>query len=388
LIAFLALIAAVHENLEPAASEVSVQALVRIPKLDARDTRALEILADLMPREVEGYSRRDMLTITGGVPVHCVAEPDHLRIAISVPPGNTKPALSLLDALLRKSRISDANVREAVVRRDRDPSYWGAALRPTEIELSQVRGIDVLELYQRLVRPDAIEIAVGGRLVPQEAQEEWARRVAQWGKPRDDRPNPYLPPTTLRTKNPAGITTVDLAAPTFAARDAGLPSRILALVALGTGKGSSLFRIARQKLGFSYRQEAVLTPTTEGWEPRLMLAMRPAADEAARAETLRTALLEDVKAWGEPERARALGMAETVLLRSTELSPLSLLRQGPVPDDLEGRTFLRAYWPMKTGQPWDPGHLVETMRQIPLADLKETATQIVASARPRIQTGR
>lgn len=387
MIAFLALAAVVFENPESAATETSIQALVKLPPMDATDANALEILADVIPQEVEGYSRRDMLTVTGGVPPRCIVEPDHLRFVLSVPPENVKPALSLLDALLRRSRMSDVRIREAILQRNRT-SYWGAALRPTEQQLVQVRGQDVLDLYQRIQRPDDIVLAVGGKIIPKQVQEEWEKKLPNWGRPKPWPSNPYRPPTTFRAKNPGGVTTLDLAAPSFGARDAALPTRILALIGLGTGKGSSLFRVARQKLGYSYRQEAVLTPTPDGFEPRLILAMKPTDDEAAKAETLRTALLEDVKGWTEADRLRAAGIAEAVFLRATEWSPLSLLRQGPVPDDLEGRTFLRAYWPMKTQQPWDPGALVDTMRQVSLGDFKEAATQIVAGATPRLQSGK
>lgn len=387
MIALLALAATVYENMESSAAEVSIQALVRLPQMDAQDANALEVLADVLPQEIEGYSRRDMLTVTGGVPPRCIVEPDHLRLVLVTHPANVKSGMSLLDAMMRRSRITDTRVREAVQRRNRI-SYWGAALRPVDLNLSTVRGQEVLDLYGRLFRPDDIVLAVGGKIVPHQAQQEWEQRLANWPKPRPWPDSKYRPAITVRAKNPAGVTTLDLAAPAFAARDAGLTARVLGLVALGTGKGSTLFRIARQKMGFSYRQESVLSPTTDGFEPRLILVMQPSEDEAAKVETLRTALLEDVKGWTETDRLRAIGMAEAVLLRATEWSPLSLLRQGPVPDDLEGRTFLRAYWPMKTGQPWDPGAMLESMRQVPLADLKEAATQIVASAKPRLQTGR
>ncbi|MGV3617195.1 MAG: hypothetical protein ACO1SV_17855 [Fimbriimonas sp.] len=386
MIAMLAFAALVYENPEPGATETSIQALVRIPKMDARDAAALEVLADVLPQDIEGYSRRDILTVTGGIPVRCVAEPDHLRIVVTVPPENVKPALSLLDAMLRKSRISDAEVRESIQRQSR-VNYWSAALRPFDPSLREIRGQDVVDFYGRLVRPEAIVLAVGGRIVPRQVQEEWDRRLESWGRPRPLPPTPFIPPAVARSKNPGGITTLDLAAPAFPARDAALPARVLALVGLGTGKGSSLFRVARGKLGLSYRQEAVLTPTVDGFEPRLLIAMRPAEDEAAKVEALRTALVEDVKGWTESDRSRAIGMAEAVLLRATEWSPLSFQRQGPIDDDLEGRTFLRAYWPMKTGQPWNPGQLLETMRLVPLNELKEAATEIVATAKPRLQTG-
>jgi hypothetical protein len=387
LIALFAFAAVVYENLEPSASEVSIQALVKLPAMDATDTNALEVLADVLPQEIEGYSRRDILTVTNGISPWCAVEPDHLRLTMFVHPANVKAGLSLLDAMMRRSRISDAKVKEAIDRRNRI-SYWGAALRPIELKLNEVRGQDVQDLYGRIFRPDDIVLAVGGKVVPHQAKQEWEQRLTNWGKPRAWPNSKYRPATTIRTKNPAGVTTLDLAAPAFPARDAQLNTRILALVGLGTGKGSSLFRVARQKLLMSYRQESVLSPTLEGFEPRLILVMQPSEDEAAKVETLRTALLEDIKNWTEADRLRAVGMTEAVLLRATEWSPLSLLRQGPVPDDLEGRTFLRAYWPMKTGQPWDPGAMLEEMQKVSLADLKEAATQIVASAKPRLQAGK
>jgi predicted Zn-dependent peptidase len=277
-------------------------------------------------------------------------------------------------------------VDEAVAAR-KPPTYWGAALRPRELDVRSIRGREIVELYEQITAKDTLRIAIGGPFQPAQVREVWGKKEAAWPAPKYIARSPFPPSGRIRPRNPGGVTTLEFAGPTFAADDAALPTRLLALVALGSGKGSSLFRVARGELALSYRQEALLAPSPKGWQPRLILAMRPRADEVEVVSTLRTALLSDVERWSEAHRLRAVGMADLSLTRATELSPLSLWRTGPVPNNLEGRTFLKAYWPMKTGQAWNPERLADATRNVTLADLKAAAHELLEQANVTLLTG-
>jgi hypothetical protein len=166
-----------------------------------------------------------------------------------------------------------------------------------------------------------------------------------------------------------------------------LTTKLLALTALGTGKGAALWRVAREKLGLSYRQEAVLNPTPKGFQPRLLIAHAGAEGLEEKAQTLKTALQEDIKSWTEDDKRRAIGMAESYLVRGGDLSPLYFIPGRPVLTDLPDQIFLRAYWRMKAGAVWNPHQLVGRMGFVDLADLKLAAEEIVGSGKIRIYSG-
>lgn len=379
--------AMVFERVEAGTDEVSIQAMIPFDEKDTVDPAVLETLVKLLPTTIEGYSRKDVMNITAGVPMECELEPDHIRLALSVPPQNLAAGIRLLDAVLHHSKMADDTIREALTKRERG-NYWSTALRPFDADYTAIRPQDVLEAYRRLGDPNKIRLAIGGQFEEGKPTELWQGFVDGWVATRLPPRVSYQPKVKFRTSTPEGVSMIQLAGPEFPAKAADFSTRFLAMVALGTGKGASLFRAVRGETAISYRQEALLVPTVKGWEPRLAVASkRESGDELEVAEAVRATLLKDIESWGEPDRLRAVGMADTVLTRMPELSPLALWRNGTVSRDLEGRTFLAAYWPMKTGNPWNPEMLADSASAVRLDELKEAAREIVAKATVRIVPG-
>lgn len=372
--------ARVFEYVDGNASEISLQVIASIPRLTAKQADAIDALVDRIPREVEGYSRKDILDVTNGDRVRCVSGPDYVRISFSVPPENWRAGLSLMEALVRRSQLKESET-PAVPR----ISPWMSALRSYPLAGPSRPG-EVQELYRTLFRADNIALAVGGAIVPGQASEDWQKRVSAWPSVRLAPSNGFEPAPKPLTKSLSPLASIELTGTTFGANDAALSTRTLALIALGSGKGASLFRIGRQKLGYGYRQEALLYPVPEGWQPRLVQVMRPRPDLAARAETLRTALLEDVRGWTDADRQRALGMADAVFTRGVDFSPFAFGPGGAIDATLESRTFQQAYWQLKTGNAWDAQAFLQQMRSVSLEDLKEAATTILMGAKTRVLT--
>ena len=151
---------------------------------------------------------------------------------------------------------------------------------------------------------------------------------------------------------------------------------LLATYALGVGKGSSLFRIPREKHGWSYLQSSFLSPTLAGWEPRLFVAALRKTFTENMISDLRQDLADDVKSWSEDDRTRALQMLEATLTRGVPYGAI-WLGDGPVGESLQDRTEFSDYWMMKTGQPWDPQKLIDICESVDLDTLKTTALKIV-----------
>jgi hypothetical protein len=370
----------VIEYVDKASTEVSIQVIARVPELSQRQADALDELVDDIPRDIEGLSRRDVNATTNGAPVRCAAGPDYIRISFSVPPDNWRSGLSLMEALVQHSRLAPKEGG-----RHANPSAWLAALRP--FVRNAPKPSEVQDLYRALFRPENMTVAIGGPIVSGQAQEDWQRRVDQWPRTKAQIATLGQTPQRPLERNPGGLDSIELYGPTFGSADAALSTRTLALIALGSGKGSSLFRIGRQKLGLSYRQEALLYPVSEGWQPRLLQVMRPTGDLAGKAETLRKALLDDVDHWTDTNLRRALGMADAIFTRGVNFSPFSFGPSGSIDASLESRTFQNAYWQLKTNTTWDASAFLRLMRDVKLDDLRSTAKAILTQAQVRTLPG-
>src|SRR5262249_17438299 len=151
---------------------------------------------------------------------------------------------------------------------------------------------ELMPVFQRVFKPANLTLAVGGAVVSLPIADRWSDRMKDW----ETVQQPLFPDRTLAKpllSNPGGVTTADLCSAAYAS-DGSLPSRLLALYAVGCGKGSSMFRICREEHGWSYRQEACLWPSHSGWQSRFFVAMSPDSEDAKRFDTVHDELLKDI----------------------------------------------------------------------------------------------
>ncbi|HSI73978.1 MAG TPA: hypothetical protein VK934_12445, partial [Fimbriimonas sp.] len=281
------------------------------------------------------------------------------------------PGLSLMSSLVQAPLLK----QEDFGGRPIPPDIWGSALRPHFYNRSNATREEVVKVYEQVFRPEHVTLAVGGPLKEGAVSEEWSKRVAAWQPPRMRRYIEDLSPKAFAFSQNATVEAIDFSS----AAPPNLLPRLLALFALGSGKGSSLFRVVRQQLGLSYRSEAVLSPTETGFNTRLVILAEPGAS----SERIREALLKDINTWKEPERVRALGMAQAVIERENGFSPFYLSGLEPIVSDFEGRVFMAGYWHMKTGLAWNPALILANLNDIPLTELQEAAKEIVRAPDPR-----
>jgi hypothetical protein len=170
--------------------------------------------------------------------------------------------------------------------------------------------------------------------------------------------------------------------------DPAISTELLAVIALGSGKGSTMFEKLREEQGWSYRQEAVLWPTVGGFVPRFIMASGDKTPGPELAKAMKLKMLEGVQAWMDSDLARARGMAEGIMNRGFEMSPLYFNPSWPVTESLDDQVFLRGYWRMKTGQAWDPKKLLGQMAAASLQEVKDAASDMLTNAIPHVIPGR
>jgi hypothetical protein len=377
------------EWLEPAANRVTIQAVVKLPELSTKQRSILRLVGGVLGRETKTYSGAQIADLAArtGSRVRVTVMEDHLRLGFEVVPADLNNGISVLGAMLRESQIEPAWLQSVAddLQFRRFP-FWRQALDGRPFEPPKYSERELQEVVALVFRPENVTLGVGGKLTPGQATTRWDDMVSTWALPKAPRLDP--PDTgTPNLKIGGGISVIEFAGADFSGTDAALTTRLLALTALGTGKGAALWRVAREKLGLSYRQEAVLNPTAKGFQPRLLIAHSGLDGLEEKAQTLKAALLDDIKAWTEEDKRRAIGMAESYLVRGGEMSPLYFVPGRPVSSDLADQIFLRAYWKMKAGTTWNPHQLVGRMGFVELADLKQAAEDIVASGKLRIYVG-
>lgn len=383
--------ASVVEWYDDSARVVSIQAVVKLPALDARHRNLLRLTAGCLGRDTKTFSAAQISSVPGNVGsrVRVALMEDHLRVGMEVAPGDVSIGVSMIGSILREPTIKPQDLQAvADDLQFRTFGFWRRALDLRSFEPPKYAQRDFDDLVSLVFRPENVTLGVGGKLEPGVATRKWDEVKSKWTVARS--PQLRLEPDPPSAKPPTGgsMAVFDFQGPVFSANDAAFTTKLLALTALGSGKSAALWRIAREKLGLSYRQESILYPVQNGFMPRLLIAHAGNDDLEKKAESLSEALLDDIASWTEDDRKRAIGMAESYLTRGAELSPLYFHPDRPVGRDLGDQTFLLAYWQMKSGTRWNPHQIVGRMGFVELDDLKIVARQMVERASQRIHSTR
>ena len=382
--------AQVVEWLEPTSQTVSIQAVVKLPKLSDRQARILRLVSGTMGRETETFSATQIADIGGrvGSVMRVTQMPDHIRVSFDVVPADWSTGLSMVGSVLRESAIRAEDLQSVAddLQFRRFP-YWRSALDLQPFEPPKYTFPEVQELVAAVFRPENVTIGVGGKITPGQANAKWEDVVQSWKATRL-RPLPQGPGEEGSAAVRGSLPVIDFRGSEFLASDAAFSARLLALTALGTGKSSALFEVSREGLGLSYRQEAVLSPSQGGFIPRLLIATSEKEGLPGQAEKVRNGLVESIGKWTEEDKRRAIGMAESYLVNGGEMSPLYFAPGRPISRSLSDQVFMRAYWQSKTGTSWNPHQLVGRMGFVELADLKRTALDLLRDARVLVHAAR
>ena len=374
---------------ESGAGFVSIAAVVKLPPLDPLGKASADVLAQIVTNDNDKYSKLEMrdLCIPGGQP-KCYAMADHMAIELSVLPADTGAGMRMLAAMVSSARMQIDVMNSYLLSEPyRHKSVWLLALDSEDRAWDRLRANDISNLYHRVFRPDNITIAAGGDLREGQAQAAWDDAARDWQKQ-------FAPP--LRQSVPFkdypqiyNSHVLELRGPEVMPEDKTLPAKLLALIALGSGKSTPLFTDIREQKALSYRQEAVLWPTLDGFVPRLLLQIRPLAPDVETKELgdIRASLLSDIDAWNADTLDRAQGYAGALATNGADFSPLYFRPSSPLGMSVEDHTLLAAYWSMKTGSPWNGDYWAQAFKTVDLPTLKAEATNMVKVAFPVIHSG-
>jgi predicted Zn-dependent peptidase len=378
---------------DPSANYITFQTIVKVGNLGGKDQICAQIVQDLLTDASENFNEdqiRQFSTLAGEA-MRCTLSGDHFRVQLEVPKGRMDLGGEILGDVIQNPRFQqDALDAEIASASARPHSYWAEALSPYSLNYKKVKRDDVLNFYHRIFIPSATTVTIGGCFNAGEGQSAIDKYFTDWQNPKP--PPRWLhkvedPPAPLLGRHSFPITTVELYGPEFTVRDSDFPAQLLIATALGSGKWSAMHRVLREKLGLSYVQQAVISPTPGGFQLHLILLTSPFSEEVGLIESMRNALLNDVKTWDETTRKRALGMAEGYLLNGAPMNPLFLDGSSTVGYSMEDQTFLQGYWHVKAGKGWDSKKLLDLMSQTSLDDMKKMAQSMLTAAQGGVISG-
>lgn len=375
---------------DPGSSVVLVQTYVAAGKLGDRDTAAWRVIGETLFEGTEDFTRDRILAFgsQAGVAPKVVTMPDFMRIQFVAPRGGLDVASQLLESVLRQATLRDAPIIEAIERLERDDlDSWRSALNSVEPAWKKVRPVDVRNLYARTFRPERMTFVFGGAITAGQGHAQTAKRFPDTGWPRVPR---FVPdgPIKPRAYHPNPLTTFELRGRVFGPTDGEAAARIVAVFALGVGKGSAMHKALRDEQGFSYRQESVLYPTSIGWQPRLLAVHRVREGDAEALGSVRDALLKQVSAWAEPDLLRARNMAQSALAGTVPFSAFWLDDSGPMSGNLEDRCAWRGFLAMCGAGEKSESALGTSLALVSLEQMRAAAQEMLSSANGSVILGR
>mgnify|MGYP002377462067 CR=1 FL=1 len=370
---------------------IVMQAFVRgIDARTAHDAAVWDVLGHSLLEGTKELTAIQLRQYGGqaGYPPRVQVMPDYLMVQVVVPKNGLDLAGQLVESLILRPRLRDESIAEVVRRRQRvlpDPFY--DALITEARDYASVTGDQVRTAHQIIFRPENVSVIVAGEFEVGAGAKELTRRFGKWHV---ERPLPMgraVPGVPVRSSRQTAISSYELVAPTLTPATAFSGARILATIALGVGKDSTMFRVLREELALCYIEEGLLWPTRKGWEPRFILLQARPGDVAVLNQ-MKDALQKDVATWNEETLQRAMTLAKASLRTSVPFSPFWLSPAGPMEKSLVDRSAWRGYLTMAGSGGVDAELLADAVGQVDLETMKEQALKMLDEADGRMISAR
>lgn len=378
-------------ELPEAGPVVVVEALVPAPPdMGDREQAAWNVMADALYDGTAEFSRDRLREYASqaGVPLTIEAFPDFIKVQITEPKGGLKVASQILESLVLRASLTDEAIKESWTRlKSRRMGDWEQALLDFDLPYSQVTADNVRNVYDQAFRPDNIVFVFAGDLVAGEGQAQVDERFKGILAPtprriRFDR----LPRTWV--KHSGRVSTFEWRGRPLSVGKVDDLSTVLAVFALGVGKEGAMHRVLREKLGWTYRQEAVLWPSLKGWVPRLIFAKESTEADPELANQALEQLKSDVATWSDATLKRAKAMLKTSMTGDNPLCPFWTGLSGPFEPNLQDRASLAGINALCSGSPMDVADMVSRADAVTLAELKAAALKNLEESQASVIPGR
>ena len=362
------------------APSVAIEAVIKLPALNPAQRYVLSQAMNLSVQMTPEYANQDVLRILQiGTRFRLYQGADHLRVGLTVDRDNIGSGLSLLHSVLTEpSFLADTiKARKTMVNFPWAPAYCGFATQEMPLDRDTLMG-----LWQAIMRPKNISVAISGRFRLGEPSERWRAKQTGWvysvlgtlplAYPPIAKPVANDPPILIFDSKPITMTRSNLA------------SYLLAANAIGVGKESVQWLVAREEMNLSYRQEAFLIPTEKGWRFRMAFATDQAGIKNETIADLRVKLRAKCEAVTQQDLDHAVGLGRGYLVNQMPLLPLILGIGEVLSNDANDQLYLRHYWSTQYGFDWNADSLLSDMKATKLDDFKKLLLKLIDESDVRI----
>ena len=369
---------------DPAADYVVVQAHIKRPQMeDGRLQAAWFVIGKVLLKGAEGYSENTIRAYggqTGRLPSVTVF-PDHMRVEVAAPEGGLNVSLELMSAILKSARLRDADLIQAIKEGQGSEISLGNAMGfPFRGRYERLSAGYIRQVFDNTFNPKNAVLSIGGSVTEYEAHEAVRKYLGSWRKrsvariPRRQMLEPVL-------SLPGKASFFGLQAKPIRVEEAGASATLLAVYALGVGKGAAAFQTWRQDKGWSYDQGATLWPTMEGLTPILYLLQRSGRSDGSLIAEMREELLSAVEEWDEGDLLRAQSLAIAGSYLSNPPSPFLAAPDRRLGYDISDQCAWQGYLALSGSGAVQMQTVLSAMQNVDLEELKSAAKSMIEESR-------
>ncbi len=254
-----------------------IQVYFRAEQLTNEEQEHLKILGDLMLKGSKEFTKEE-------IQQHLLKAPeiqqglDYIRLTFFLKKERFSSGLTLIHSILTQPHIEE-----------KDKCF--------------------VVLHHKMVQNPNLFFVLAGNLDPIKAQETFYSRFfspSTRGFFLKDQALPSVDKLTAIKESNQIVLNSDF----FKIGDCSSASKFLATVALGAGKGSSLYRILRETQGLTYFQQTGLTPTAKGFCPSFKIFKSSLPGHQSFVIHAKEELLKDINDWSVAHLDRSKGFGK------------------------------------------------------------------------------
>ena len=359
---------------------IAIEAIIKLPALNPAQRYVLSQATNLAVQMTPEYANQDVLRILQiGTRFRLYHGADHLRIGLTVDSENLGSGLSLLHSVLTEPSFLADTIK---ARRSTIAFPWAAAYRGFDFQEMPLDRDTIVALWQGIMRPKNISVAISGRFPKGAPSERWRSNQTGWVYTVPDQLPLSYPPLAKSVPNNPPILVFDSKPITLF--KGTLASYLLAANAIGVGKESVQWLVAREGMNLSYQQEAFLIPTSSGWRFRMAFATDENGVKPEVISELRAKLRAKCEAMTQKDLDHAVGLGRGYLVNQMPTLPLILGISEVLANDANDQLYLKLYWKTQFGFEWDAQSLLTEMKTTKLDDLKKLLLKLIDESNARV----
>jgi hypothetical protein len=317
-----------------------------------------------------------------------VGSPDFLRVEVEANPDRVREAVIMAASLVAQPNWrSNSWETEQNLLKGQAVEVWRDALWAPADHRYTMSGEEIGDVFARILERSGVRLVVSGPIEVGAAQAQLGKEAATWDVPISTRISRFSDKVKNRESQNSPVSTFELTGLPIRVGEQGSAPAFLAAIALGVGKGSSMWQVLREREGLAYRLDGVLWPTKEGFVPRFLLLRKTEEAEIKYLASMKNGLKSDAETFDDVDLRRAKMMARQVLLSPSPFGSIytdaEAVLYGEASDDVRWRGLLNGM-----GLPSIPLlKWADQLDAVELAEFQKSAVEMADSATMHLTKG-